>query len=894
MADVQEPLPVLITGQIQDAVAEPPTRPEPVTQLAVTERIELASVNMSDLLEESPAPVEDSVQDDAESAEDEDTPFDPELFPFHTEVFSVARVPRQQPFPFFGVQVPYFDDLALREVLPFAYELDFGVAFSGNFVVWQPEILEAELPFYTVNDDDMPKFLLGGNFVPFSSSFSQNEFSYNYLRGHTLHILRTASNYVPLKTGALQHVFKLPNEIILDILELVSPMDLLHVTRASKPLRALLLSKDSLHVWRTAFATFSTHPQKELCFPLPRLRSSAEDQLPTYYPPAKLAAMLYSEPRCDFCGKLGALIDFALEERYCNDCLMEMLEEPSDRSDIYEDLPRHDEVIWELLVPSFRQCGRSYQCRWSEDPSLARYRKKDIDTMKDELTRWFVTIDEGMMPDAGEKFEQWKKELKDKALAIKAYSVAISDWALSFYYKRYHDVTDRQQELAKKITKRLNKMGHDPRDTEAAESDIYCVLRYADVVRLKRRDFETHRAEFVEKVVQWKHDRLQKEREAIVCKSYDEYRRALKPEQWQYQPPVEVIKEESLFNQFIAQDVDKDPKELSPDAVAQIPKLAKDWVRLQRISIYEMLPGAQLPVPPEVTVEEGLSIAELEAKHKASQEEYDQTVDTLINSRMRLATAVFSCSRCKFARHSAKAIIGWESVCAHMCGSWPKAFHTNWEFCSVGYAAAASIIRMLGLDPEIATPEEVDAVDARFFCFNCPVTLHRKLRGRKVYTWRECVTHAVDKEEDHTHASPAWVRLSQDATTFSKAHELPFPNPQKPNWGCNHCSEHFDVAVRRKEAIKHVKTVHSIEVPVHGVDFIDFKHRFETGGAYRTRHTFHYSIEPACQLVCNLCTVGKVKRLRNVQGLVPHLFHKHGISMPSSVRDYSRIELLHE
>lgn len=68
---------------------------------------------------------------------------------------------------------------------------------------------------------------------------------------------------------------------------------------------------------------------------------------------------------------------------------------------------------------------------------------------------------------------------------------------------------------------------------------------------------------------------------------------------------------------------------------------------------------------------------------------------------------------------------------------------------------------------------------------------------------------------------------------------------------------------------------HSIESPVEGTDFLHFKNNYEKGGFYRTRHIFHYSIEPSCSLICKVCPPGKVPRMWTHQSLVPHLFHKY-------------------
>ena len=67
----------------------------------------------------------------------------------------------------------------------------------------------------------------------------------NYVRGNTMRRLRTAKDGVKGKPNALQGVLQLPAELLFDILELAHPMDLMHLSRTSKDLRKVVLSKRS-------------------------------------------------------------------------------------------------------------------------------------------------------------------------------------------------------------------------------------------------------------------------------------------------------------------------------------------------------------------------------------------------------------------------------------------------------------------------------------------------------------------------------------------------------------------------------------------------------------------------------------------------------------------------
>lgn len=370
---------------------------------------------------------------------------------------------------------------------------------------------------------------------------------------------------------------------------------------------------------------------------------------------------------------------------------------------------------------------------------------------------------------------------------------------------------------------------------------------------------------------------MKRERRVIVDKTYDDYKRTLKPEQWAGLPPSDIVACEDVFCDYIAQDTLTDVKELDvPKAMAAFPETINNWHFQRQKELYDLLPGVEIEdeyVYLEEKECEGLSVEEISKRTTELRKAKKASMKAKMDERMKLARTMFSCISCKSGRHAGLAVFGWKEACVHMAGSYSHYFHSNWEFCSVGYAAASSLISQLGLDPDTATLEEVDAKDARFLCMNCPTKSHKRVQGRKAYTWRECVAHAVEKQEDFTHAIPTCLLLSEDATAFIRSHELPHPTPRRVNWSCNHCPEHLETPATFKDAEKHVKEAHSIENPVKGVDVVFLHGRYERNHNGKRRPIFHYGVEPTCHLICQLCRQGRVRRLWTIQALVPHLYH---------------------
>lgn len=97
-----------------------------------------------------------------------------------------------------------------------------------------------------------------------------------------------------------------------------------------------------------------------------------------------------------------------------------------------------------------------------------------------------------------------------------------------------------------------------------------------------------------------------------------------------------------------------------------------------------------------------------------------------------LATSVFECGRCR------KALHGFDAISDHLHCPAP---HDTMSFSTSGATAVETLLKLLNMDPVTTLTGELDKLDHRFMCANCPVhaTGRRGVRGRYALRWRECV-----------------------------------------------------------------------------------------------------------------------------------------------------------
>ncbi|EDR15994.1 uncharacterized protein LACBIDRAFT_291826 [Laccaria bicolor S238N-H82] len=468
-------------------------------------------------------------------------------------------------------------------------------------------------------------------------------------------------------------------------------------------------------------------------------------------PEPQWSSLLFGPDTCDICGNCGALPDFVLQNRLCEACWGTHVVHRRDMVHIISENPQNDLlVVWSLVPRTFRRGSTSYLLSGMVGTNHTRYMKKDVEAMVDRN------------------------------------ALGANGWAQTIYSASLSENTRFTLEMAKRCMTRLENIGHDPLDTAAAQSVAFSGLFRHSTMRLTRKVYRKIKPDLERMVNQQKRKRLVLERKRQVKLCYTEYSKTLKSEQWTSIMPLHEVFKDAFFNNFVSSEADVVGDISKKDALALFPQLTLKFMDSQVNRLASLLPeGTDYFVP---------------------------SMDCY--SRLNLATSVFGCRLCQFGHISGVALCGWTNICSHInqksrkYASFP---HLKIEFNPDDCATSASLIRSLGLDPATTTQEQLDLIDARFFCGSCPILSMRGVRGRKAYTWTECVGFFA--------IVVVIQLLTPEATRFVKEQEPLYPSSVSPAWGCNHCSEHFEQSVSLSSAKAHVnesrwQRCHRVQAPV--------------------------------------------------------------------------------
>ncbi|KAF8163500.1 hypothetical protein B0H34DRAFT_325856 [Crassisporium funariophilum] len=707
------------------------------------------------------------------------------------------------------------------------------------------DLEESYLRFYALEDPELAQITSGPRL---SCSHRQPKSYYgpvtirNYLAGHFKKLLRKSQDK---HTPDLSKQFlRLPIELKLQVLEHLHPIDLYHFGQATKHFRKIIMSRKSAGVWKAAF---ELHPDLPLHPPN------------TTY--SEWAFMLFGPGICAECGKHGALTDFSFCKRICEPCMAKVYIYSSAVTDMSGNaiLPEH--VIWTLIPRTFRYNGLRYTLSYSNTAN-ARFLRTDFEPMIKKVTILQLLVD-GEVPGMAEIFEEWKESLITSVNEINSRAEKANSWALDVYRQSASDYDTAVRENAETCKKRLLNLGHEPLDVNYVQSIIGHALRSELIYKLTPRAFRKVRPRLEEAVVKRKVERLKVERQMLLESLYNDWRKTVDPDEWQYHPPPVLVNTIAGFSEFLNADY-KSRGDVTPAYAATLfPDFVESWTSRQRDKIVQLLPAL-----PDVT---------------------DEDLDSKLR-RMELVTSVFSCHDCRYREACGWALIGWKNICQHRC---IQPFGRYFLSCKKIVfeenlsAAAASLVSCLGLDPRTTTLEDMAGRDARFLCGNCTSERSNGVTGLKAYRWMECISHAAQMTHNAMHDTPAWLLLTPEATRFVREHEYPHPRENHEVWRCNLCATHFELRVTQGVAVMHVQSTHSIDKPVIGKDVV-----YDKRQSIRRRKPFRLGLDPAYEFQCKRCPKIGITKLWEMQALVLHLRLKHQVFDSVEGEDWAKVHVI--
>ncbi|KAF5385297.1 hypothetical protein D9615_000930 [Tricholomella constricta] len=634
----------------------------------------------------------------------------------------------------------------------------------------------------------------------------------------------------------------LPLDLILEIFGHLHPIDIYHIVQTSKSLRNIVLARNSASLWKTCF---SRHPEVPSCPP--------DISAPQW------ATLLFGPEICDYCGTYSALPDFTFRQHLCDACLGRLC--ISKVAALYEP----DDIVWRLVPATHKYVGYHH---WGmlkyHGLQHGEYMRKDLQVMTQKLKELREDIAKNK---SGSKavFEAFTESTEEQ------HAATCNEWAVEIYNSVENEYEDLISSLRARITERLIGLGHDPDDISSIDLiknlDFYGPRK---TLRLTRRFWRENKPSFEALIASRKEKRQRFERETLlytrrraIQSTYFEYQKTLSPMTWETFPDYTALLHFEDICSLLNDPSDAELNELvCSEVFAKLPEYLHKWHQLQLQRCFALLPDTKAT---------GL------------------TDPTISMHKLYLATSVFTCiySDCKGKNGAAEiCLFGWDDVSVHAgCPEFEMNAPNHLAFSTSGSVIAGALVSFLGLDPTTASVSDMDRLNARLLCAECPQKPHKGGKGRQIYTWREYVKHANDTILDALHLTQSWHLLSPDTTALVRLRER---KPVDHSWTCNHCAAHVDDFVSRSDARKHVRKVHSISAPRDGDDIINYR------GADIRRYIKKPDIlveSPLAEFRCARCP-DMGKRLYSTRQLEQHLRRKHKVSTLEIGRDFVKVQLI--
>ncbi|RDB24403.1 hypothetical protein Hypma_008379 [Hypsizygus marmoreus] len=643
----------------------------------------------------------------------------------------------------------------------------------------------------------------------------------------------------------LRVLLDLPLDLIYEIFGHLHPLDVYNIAQTTKALQNIILERNSRSLWKTVY---ERHPDIPQC--------------PPHMPEPAWTMLIFIPSVCEECGDYRVFTDFSLRRRLCQSCADSCYVRKHPLEGAEPGPFPIDHIVWTLLPFS---CRSDEFLPWAISTELEdhqrRYNSRDVEAMANTVARFKQDIAEGR-PGAEEDFARFNISTKKALLLWTKHADECIMWSnrgLMDACKEYEDVSE---DLIRRMKERLENLGYNDMDMD--EYELSEEAKIDNVCRLTRRAWRKIRPRLEAQVTAQRDRRLRFEREilierrkVIIKDGYDEYKKTLQPSTWKHLPHHTELFAYDAFSDLLNLPSDSDlTVPMCSAAFEKLPEYHAHQRECQVRELVSMLPDTDISM--------------------------DDPLATM--TQLGLCTSIFTCIRCAVSggvpRYHA---FGWEDVRTHNWCPRDDLSPGQWAFSAVGSRVAAGLARFLDLDPQTTSMADMDQVNARFVCAQCPIVRYRGVFGRQVLTWRESVIHAIQEQSGRSHRMHSWHLLTPETTAVIKHHEDKHPNPSEKAWSCNHCSLHFLNFTTRKDAYNHVKDIHSIDTPTEDIDFL-----YHYGPTHEPRRPVGLSQNPPAEYRCGRCPdLGF--RLFIRERLGQHLLDKHGIENPVDDEDIVKV-----
>ncbi|TFK68225.1 hypothetical protein BDN72DRAFT_960384 [Pluteus cervinus] len=672
-------------------------------------------------------------------------------------------------------------------------------------------------------------------------------------------------------TGRLANLLDMPLDILYEIFGHLKPYDLLRLARSTKEFRRVLMSRNSISVWRAARSN------------LPGMPECPPDMTEPEY------ANLAFDPRCHYCGATGVRnADWVFRTRICGKCSKDHIEERYDfghsivcmtDSDESSHTCRNRDPQASLIVPT--RPGRKY--------SRKLFLKAEYEQVNKELQAF----------DSKEEKDAYMEERAKFIEARMAHASQCETWNSTLTKDRSTELQQLKDERKQAIIDKLVSLGW-KQDLDS--------IRYPDNLaehrlvkqphRLTERIWANIKPEIIKFMEEMRIKRLARERSELIVRRKQMAITLLRAYKNRHLPCTEVMPEPLDFCEFpeISALIEApSDAELTADSfetvIPQLKELMQRWRdkitrRLTRVPhlppttkrhrSFDFFPDSEDEyddilfddldmVFNEYLLGGGLMMP-TNGKGKGRENETDEDDDDPADlesklAKLKLATTIFTCKSCPLMSRSGyfgflaldygddDDELGFRSpepltyprILGHQCLS--RTGRPVWLYKSApdpcmrldiqsktrAYWSckplnlhqkmsdhAAVVVKEAGLDPETATSDEMDALDIRFVCSSpgCELGVSSDTTVKTfLMSWRQAVQHAMV----HEYVTPEWRIIPSNVAAKAPV----ISSTEVPLWTCAHCRDltKEPPLLKLEGMMAHLQASHSLQTPEINKDY---------------------------------------------------------------------------
>ncbi|KAK7037988.1 hypothetical protein R3P38DRAFT_2903806 [Favolaschia claudopus] len=556
------------------------------------------------------------------------------------------------------------------------------------------------------------------------------------------------------KKGKLRFITEVPLDVLLELFGYLLPLDILNLSRASKALRNILLSKSSLFVWKQAFLNVSS-PTPPPC--------------PVDLNLAQYTNLLWGK-HCFVCGSAPSFTSFTMwpcRFRTCKNCVKEpTFVSVHPGSGGTDQSRKYDKVF--RLCPSFYHCPERYNGQYV-------YLKTDLEAAQLALSKVEATGSEKAV-------EDFISQCQAKVKVKEQISSPCEWWKHNLKSARRNELRNIRTHRKDEILEKMESLGWTKELSDWSTKRSFMALpALRQSKELNERVWANIEPDLVAFLTAARSQRLERERRAVLNRRINimfavaqTYLDAIPISERPSNSDVCTLPEYRAILERPSEDnVTEDDFN---DVLLDLPEHVQEWHNSKMNLLLELLPST------------------------GSSKKKGKTPDVQL---LDLCTTFFRC-------HSCREPISYPRILTHAClnkhrksgaiddereadrdllsgifadAPWMQGYE-GVAFDTEGSNITANLVKLCGQDPKICTTAAMDELDPRFECLQCRDTT----AGRLVMTWRSALLHQLEDHYGESLKPKSYRLLESDEVIIAKEREAKSKKRPPPNLLCPKCN----------------------------------------------------------------------------------------------------------